>query len=98
MQFKKVILGTVTILVTVTGNFTTNLLVPFSTAEVLAQTQTREERRQEALRLSQLGFEQFDRGKYIEALKTFQKVLLIVREIEERRDEGATLYNFTNKL
>ncbi|MEQ8540370.1 MAG: CHAT domain-containing tetratricopeptide repeat protein [Coleofasciculus sp. D1-CHI-01] len=47
---------------------------------VLAQPQTREERNDEALRLYQVGVQQFNQGQFREALKTLQLVLGIVRE------------------
>ncbi|MBD2043965.1 CHAT domain-containing protein [Microcoleus sp. FACHB-672] len=59
----------------------------------LAQAQTREQRRDEALRLNQVGLQQLNQGQFREALETFQRVLVIVREIGERQGEGATLNN-----
>ncbi|MBW4680373.1 MAG: tetratricopeptide repeat protein [Microcoleus vaginatus WJT46-NPBG5] len=59
----------------------------------LAQAQTREQRRDESLRLNQVGLQQLNQGQFREALETFQKGLVIVREIGERQGEGATLNN-----
>jgi CHAT domain-containing protein/Tfp pilus assembly protein PilF len=58
-----------------------------------AQTQTREERRNEAQRLNELGIQLLSKGQFREALKTFQQALDIFREIGERPGEGATLSN-----
>ncbi|MBD2741854.1 tetratricopeptide repeat protein [Coleofasciculus sp. FACHB-1120] len=58
---------------------------------VLAQVQTREQRRDEAFRLYKVGVQQDQQGQFREALETFQSVLVIVREIGERQREGATL-------
>lgn len=73
----------------------TTLNVPIITASfqpALAQTQTQEQRRNEALQLFQLGVEQLNKSQYQEALKTFQQALVIVREIKERQGEGAILH------
>jgi CHAT domain-containing protein/Tfp pilus assembly protein PilF len=51
------------------------------------------DRRTEALKLYQLGTQQYGKGQLNEALATFQKVLTITREIKERQGEGLTLTN-----
>jgi len=60
---------------------------------VLAQTPTTENRQAEADRLYKEATEQYNRGQFKEALETFQKVLLIRREIGDRSGEGTTLNN-----
>ena len=74
----------------------TNGLSVASEEVKVAQGKTREQRRNEALRVNKLGLQQLDRGKYREALKNFEQALVIVREIEERKDEGTTLNNIGN--
>jgi tetratricopeptide (TPR) repeat protein len=51
------------------------------------------DRRTEALKLYQLGTQQYRKGQLKEALATFQQVLTITREIQDRAVEGATLNN-----
>ncbi|MBD1902654.1 tetratricopeptide repeat protein [Trichocoleus sp. DQ-A3] len=60
---------------------------------VLAQAQTGDERNDEALRLSELGFQQFNKGQFREALNTFQTVLVITKAIGNKAMEGNTLNN-----
>jgi len=57
-----------------------------------AQAQTTQERNAEAWRLYQVGEEQYKQSQFREALETFQEVLVIVREIGQRKGEGTTLY------
>ncbi|MEB3179565.1 MAG: tetratricopeptide repeat protein [Nostocaceae cyanobacterium] len=58
-----------------------------------AQTATTQNRKTEAYRLNQEGIQQLRQGKFREALETFQKVLVIRREIGDKRGEGVTLNN-----
>ncbi|MBD1939233.1 tetratricopeptide repeat protein [Microcoleus sp. FACHB-68] len=58
-----------------------------------AQAQTREEPRDQALRLYQVGLQQFNQGQFREALETFQSVLVIVREIGNKAGEGKVFNN-----
>ncbi|QSJ15746.1 CHAT domain-containing protein [Nostoc sp. UHCC 0702] len=62
---------------------------------VIAQVQTpnNQNRKAEAYRLYQLGTQQYTQGKLREALETFEKVLLICREIGDKVGEGTTLNN-----
>jgi tetratricopeptide (TPR) repeat protein len=69
------------------------LVVAESREVAIAQTQTGEERKLEALRLNELGFEQFNKNQFQEALETFQKALIIVREIGDTTGEGFLLNN-----
>ncbi|HAJ64682.1 MAG TPA: hypothetical protein DCP31_40135, partial [Cyanobacteria bacterium UBA8543] len=84
--------------------FTATLLISLSSplqvvgnmggsAAALAQAQTAEQRRDEALRLNQLGLQQLNQGQFREALETFQSALVIFREIGDRQNEGVTLNN-----
>jgi tetratricopeptide (TPR) repeat protein len=59
----------------------------------LARAQTTQDRRTEALRLTQEGLQLFNRSQFREALEKFQAALVIVREIGERQGEGAILSN-----
>ena len=62
-------------------------------AGLIAQAQTTQGRKAEALQLFRQGKQQIYRGQFREALQTFQQVLVIVREIGEQQGEGATLNN-----
>lgn len=55
------------------------------------QGQTEADRKTEAGRLYQEATEQLRQGQSREALKTFEEVLALVRKIQERQGEGATL-------
>ncbi|MEW5858249.1 MAG: CHAT domain-containing tetratricopeptide repeat protein, partial [Cyanobacteriota bacterium] len=59
----------------------------------LAQTQTRQQRRDEALRLYRLGLQQYRQGYVREALARFEQALVISKEIGERKFEGSILNN-----
>ncbi|MDF5727454.1 MAG: tetratricopeptide repeat protein [Rhizonema sp. PD38] len=56
------------------------------------QAQTTQQRAEEVLRLVKLGFEQFHKSQFREALETFQQALVIVRELGDRKGEEGTLY------
>ncbi|MBH8566197.1 tetratricopeptide repeat protein [Nostoc sp. CENA67] len=58
-----------------------------------AQTPSNQNRKAQADRLNQLGIQQYRQGKLREALETFEKVLLIRREIGDKAGEGTTLNN-----
>ncbi len=60
---------------------------------VSAQAQTNQEKKNEALRLGRVGFQQSNTGQVREALQTFEQALVIVRAIGERQGEGAVLNN-----
>src|SRR5919199_1133734 len=66
-------------------------LVTSSMEAVIAQAQTTQQRADEALGLYELGQGQSRNGKYQEALKTFQRALVIFRELGKRQSEGMTL-------
>ncbi len=57
----------------------------------IAQVQGKEQRRDEALRLTTLGLQQLNRGEYREALNNFEQALIIFREIKQRKEESDTL-------
>ena len=59
----------------------------------IAQGGGREQRRDKALRLNQLAIQQFNRGEFREALKNFEQVLVIVKQVSNKAAEGATLSN-----
>ena len=59
----------------------------------IAQVEEKKQRRDEALRLNELGEQLFRRGVYREALNNFEQALVIFREIEERQGEGLILNN-----
>ena len=63
---------------------------------MIAQGEGREERNDEALRLTELGLQQLNPGEYRKALNNFEQALAIVREIGERLGEGTILNNIGN--
>ena len=58
-----------------------------------AQTPSNQNRKAEADRLNQQGIQQYRQGKFREALETFEKVLLICREIGDKAGVATTLNN-----
>ncbi|MBD2607053.1 tetratricopeptide repeat protein [Scytonema hofmannii FACHB-248] len=58
-----------------------------------AQTQTTQQRRDEAIRLNKVGLQQLEKGQFREALETFQQSLAIVKQINDKAGEGTTLNN-----
>ncbi len=66
---------------------------PLGKLILLAQEPTTQVRKAEAERLYREGIEQFNRGQLQESLETFQLVLVILREIGDRKGEGNTLTN-----
>ena len=79
-----------------------SLTLPMSAAEsrtgeivqvLTAQTQTTQQRRDEAIRLNNVGVQQLRKGQFREALETFQQALAIVKEIGEKEGKGAILDN-----
>ena len=60
---------------------------------VSAQAQTNQDRRDEALRLNDVGLRQLNTGQFREALQTFEQALAIVRAIGDRKSEGTVLNN-----
>src|ERR671932_715142 len=66
-------------------------LVTSSMEAVIAQAQTTQQRADEALGLYERGQGQSRNGMYQEALKTFQRALVIFRELGKRQSEGMTL-------
>ncbi|MEW6494058.1 MAG: tetratricopeptide repeat protein [Cyanobacteriota bacterium] len=56
-----------------------------------AQAQTKEQRAEEALRLYQVGLQQYQQGQFREALETSQHILVIFREIGDRQGEAVIL-------
>ena len=59
----------------------------------IAQVEGKEQRKDEALRLNELGLQQLNTGEYREALNNFEQALVIVKEIGERKSEGVILNN-----
>lgn len=51
-----------------------------------AQAQTTQERSEEAVQLYQLGVQQYEKGQFREALKTFEQVLGITRAIGDHQN------------
>ncbi|MBD2194159.1 MULTISPECIES: CHAT domain-containing tetratricopeptide repeat protein [Calothrix] len=66
--------------------------VCFVPLPLMAQTKTPQERNSEAIKLFYLGLEQYNQGKYQEALETLQQALIIVRDIQARQGESLILY------
>lgn len=67
------------------------LLVPFCEPQVFAQTP--EERKAEAERLLNQGYERLQNGHSEQALPFLKQALILYREIGDRRGEGLTLHN-----
>jgi CHAT domain-containing protein/Tfp pilus assembly protein PilF len=59
----------------------------------VAQTASNQSRKAEADRLLQEGIQQLRQGKFRAALETFQKVLVIRKEVGDKAGEGTTLNN-----
>jgi CHAT domain-containing protein len=91
MLQKKAILSTITVLVTITGNLTVNLLVPLAPAQLLAQTAN--PRKAQADKLQKQGIEQFKTSQFTAALQSWEQALKIYREIKDRQGEGVVLGN-----
>ena len=60
---------------------------------VIAQKENIGKRKEEAERLYKLGIEQYKKNKFQEALKTFEKALVIYREIGDKWREVNSLNN-----
>jgi tetratricopeptide (TPR) repeat protein len=65
--------------------------LPVIPSPLIAQAQTPQDRKAEATRLYNIGLEQFDRGQYPEALKSYEQALAIIREIKYRQGEAVIL-------
>lgn len=74
----------------------TQLTANFYNPKVLAQTQTNQQRRTTAERLYQQGIQQLNRKQLQAALRTFQQVLTIRRQIGDRKGEQQALYRISN--
>jgi CHAT domain-containing protein/Tfp pilus assembly protein PilF len=59
----------------------------------IAQTQTTQQRRDEAIRLNKVGVQQSGKGQFREALETFQQALAITKQINDKAGEGSILNN-----
>lgn len=62
-------------------------------APLSAQAQTPQDLKTQTERLNQEGIQQYRQGQFPEALETFQKLLVIVRELHDKTGERATLNN-----
>ena len=62
-------------------------------ATLTSQTETTKQRKEEALRLLQLGIQQVNQGQFQEALKAFQEALAIFKQIGDTAREETTLNN-----
>lgn len=69
-----------------------DFLVPSFDSRAVAQSQN-DSRRAEAIRLAQQGFQQLNTSQYSAALQSFQKALIIIREVGDRVSEGRILNN-----
>lgn len=65
--------------------------IPLAVRAASAQTPTTQDRKVEALKLYQAGIEQYNEGRFQQALETFERVLDLVRAVNFRQGEGATL-------
>jgi CHAT domain-containing protein len=71
-----------------------NLSMVFTASQVLAQTAN--QRKAEADRLLQQGFQQAQNSQFTPALQSWQQALQIYREIKDRLGEGQSLGNLGN--
>ncbi len=80
---------------TVLLSLTTTIKLPGISGSwaVVAQAQTTQDRKAEALRLNETGLRQLNTGQFRAALQTFEQALVIYRAIGERKSEGAVLSN-----
>ncbi|WP_236142044.1 CHAT domain-containing protein [Nostoc sp. CMAA1605] len=58
-----------------------------------AQTQTTQERRDEVLRLNQLGLQQLNQGQFQDSLKSFEQALAIAKQINDTAGIARTFNN-----
>ncbi|WP_243713886.1 tetratricopeptide repeat protein [Nostoc sp. 106C] len=65
--------------------------LPAIPSPLTAPAQTPQDRKAEAVRLYNLGLQQFDQGQYPEALKSYEQALAILREIKYRQGEAVIL-------
>ncbi|MBD2776397.1 CHAT domain-containing protein [Iningainema sp. BLCCT55] len=90
MRSCKIGLGVfICLLVVSSTSLSSSLPMVFTASQVLAQTNT--DRKAEADRLLQLGIQQFQAHLLETALQSFQKALIIYRNIKNRRGEGFAL-------
>jgi len=89
MKNKKLIIGSVLILVLVLGVYLTSLTLRLMVQLSLGQSQNAQPERLEKLR--EQARQQRQQGKSQEAIKTLQQVLAIAREFKDRQGEGITL-------
>ncbi len=97
-MFKRMIYHIFVTLVLFFGGLSSTLpassLHHFATASMLtAQVQTTPERREEALRLLEVGVKQLEDGYYQQALTTFEQALVITKAINDKILQGRTLNN-----
>ncbi|HEY9809521.1 MAG TPA: tetratricopeptide repeat protein [Halomicronema sp.] len=69
-----------------------NAILPVIITPSPAQAQTTQDKNNEAVRLYEEANKQYEQGQYQQALETFQKALIIVKEINERYGE-TLIYN-----
>ena len=72
------------------------LTAKFLNSQVLAQTPTTQDRKTRADRLYQQGIQQLNRRQLQPALRTFQQVLTIRRQLGDRKGEAQALYRISN--
>lgn len=87
-RLKPFSLATLTLLLSITPSLFP-LTLRFDPAVALAQTL--QDRQVEEFRLYREGVEQFQQGRYREALQTFEQALAIAREMDDRDRQGRTL-------
>jgi CHAT domain-containing protein/uncharacterized protein HemY len=91
-MFKRITYHIFVALVLFFGGLSSTL--PASTASMqTVQVQTTPERREEALRLLEVGVKQLEDGYYQQALTTFEQALVITKAIDDKILQGRTLNN-----
>ncbi|BAY26273.1 TPR repeat-containing protein [Calothrix sp. NIES-2100] len=83
----------ITLLATLLTSFSSNLPI-FTASQVLAQTAN--DRKAEADRLLNQGIEQAQTSQFEAAIQSWEKALIIYREIKDRKSEGSALNNLGN--
>ncbi|MBD1937578.1 tetratricopeptide repeat protein [Microcoleus sp. FACHB-68] len=70
-------------------------LLPISLGKpvIAVPVSTTQDRRNEAIRLNGIGLQQYNQGRFREALETFERALAFAKEIGDQALYGTTLYN-----
>ena len=89
-RLKSLSLATATLLLSL---FTPLFPLTLKFEPLVAQAQTTQDRKAEALRLNKEALQQLNTGQFREALEKFQAALVIYRKVGDRKSEGTLLTN-----